>query len=49
MLVTELGMAMLVRLEQPSNTRSPMLVTELGRVMLVRLEQYWYFLSVSTQ
>ena len=36
MLVTELGMVMLVRLEQPPNAQSPMLVTELGMVMLVR-------------
>ena len=36
--VTELGMVMLVRPEQPLNAQSPMEVTELGMVMLVRLE-----------
>ncbi len=37
--VMELGMLMLVRLEQPLNAELPMFVTELGMVMLVRLEQ----------
>ena len=36
MLVTELGMVMLVRPEQPSNARTPMLVTDFGMVTLVR-------------
>lgn len=39
MLVTELGMFTLVRLEQCSNAYFPMLVTELGMFMLARLEQ----------
>ena len=39
MLITELGMDMLVRLEQLVNADSPMLVTELGMDMIVRLEQ----------
>ena len=39
MLVTELGMDMLVRPEQPSNASLPMLVTELGMDMPVRPEQ----------
>ena len=39
MLVTELGMVMEVREEQPLNALPPMLVTELGRVMEVREEQ----------
>ena len=39
MLVTELGMVMEVREEQPQNAYSPMLVTELGMVMEVREEQ----------
>ena len=34
--VTELGMVMLVRPEQPENALSPMSVTELGMVMLVK-------------
>ena len=36
MLVTELGIVMEVREEQPENAYSPMLVTELGRVTEVR-------------
>ena len=39
MLVTESGIVMLVRLEQPENALWPMLVTLSGIVMLVRLEQ----------
>ena len=39
MLVTELGMVMEVREEQPWNAPPPMLVTELGMVMEVREEQ----------
>ena len=39
MSVTELGIVMLVRLEQELNALLPMLLTELGIVMLVRLEQ----------
>ena len=35
MLVTEFGIVMLVKLEQPWNARFPMLVTEFGIVMLV--------------
>ena len=38
MLVTELGMVMELREEQPQNARSSMLVTELGRMMEVREE-----------
>ena len=40
MLVTELGMVMEVREEQPMNAYSPMVVTELGMVTEVREEQY---------
>ena len=36
MLVTEFGMMILVRLEQPLNAPPPMLVTDSGMVMLVR-------------
>ena len=39
MLVTELPMVTLVRLEQPENAELPMLVTEFGMVTFVRLEQ----------
>ena len=38
--MTELGMLMLVRLEQPSNAPPQMSVTELGMLMAVRLVQY---------
>ena len=39
MLVTELGMVIEVRLEQPLNALFPMLVTDSGMVMEVRKEQ----------
>ena len=39
MVVTELGMVMEVRAEQPLNALFPMLVTDSGMVMEVRLEQ----------
>ena len=39
MVVTELGMVISVRAEQPSNAPFPMFVTELGMVISVRAEQ----------
>lgn len=49
MLVTEFGMAMLVRLLQFWNAQAPILVTELGMVTLLRPVQLLYLQSIVYQ